>query len=588
MKNAFRSSSMMPMAGILALLLALGAPTWANPPETVNVHGSLVASDGTPLSGSRAYVVRFFDAESGGTQLGGDVTGMVLVSDEGLFNLPVIVPPAALAASALWYELGIDTDTPPDGNAEDDIFPERIRVHSVPYALEAGGVLYVDAGSIGDGMVTNTEFNYLAGVNQPIQEALDGKANAEDFSNVDNTSDMDKPVSTAMQAALDEKAPRVAEAFIMVETTSNPQTNGGNLRAAYEAAKAMEPHGQPLSATNRAVVLVPPGRYNLGRFTGIGPTGLTLDADFVDLVGLSTAREDQYIYNMSHVFPGGWVPDTTLVQTASDVRIENLVFDYDGDATDKFAYYPDANWGAGRTGSPPETRIRNCEFRAQHNRNSMRTAAEYAGTYENCVGGGWNAFGGGGGVASGTFIHCTGGARAFGGEGGEASGTFVHCTGGNEAFGAFGAASGSFTDCTGGSYAFGGGAGGVASGVFVHCTGGAYALGGHAIGIFRNCIGGNVSFGGGTDGNTTGGRFYNCHMAGPGYGANFNGRMENCRWGTGFLCDAEARIYRSTILGTVNLRHVSAGIAHSAVKGDIANTTAAVFNDFNLTSADVD
>ena len=380
MKNAFRSSSMMPMAGILALLLALGAPTWANPPETVNVHGSLVASDGTPLSGSRAYVVRFFDAESGGTQLGGDVTGMVLVSDEGLFNLPVIVPPAALAASALWYELGIDTDAPPDGDAGDDIFPQRIRVHSVPFALEAGTAAHVDAVNIGGGTVSNTEFNYLAGVTQPIQTALDAKANAADFSNVDNTSDLDKPVSTATQALLDGKLPRISEAYVVVEVTANVSTNGANLRNAYDAAKALTPFGNALSATNRAGVLVPPGRYNLG------DSALIINADFVDLVGMSTSRDNQYIYRNS---------GTVLSQSASDVRIENLVFHYTGSADTSYAYNPTVFWTDStiRIGSPAATRIRNCEFRASNR--IMPRGATFAGFYEDCVADGEYVFGSG-------------------------------------------------------------------------------------------------------------------------------------------------------------------------------------------------
>ncbi|MGV2871579.1 hypothetical protein [Colwellia sp. E150_009] len=47
-------------------------------------------------------------------------------------------------------------------------------------------------------------------LNKPIstatQSALDDKADSSDISNVDNTSDLDKPVSTATQAALDDKA----------------------------------------------------------------------------------------------------------------------------------------------------------------------------------------------------------------------------------------------------------------------------------------------------------------------------------------------------------------------------------------------
>jgi hypothetical protein len=53
--------------------------------------------------------------------------------------------------------------------------------------------------------------------------------------------------------------------------------NGANLRTAYTTAKALTPHGAALSATNRAVVILPPGAYALTET-------LTLDADYVDLV----------------------------------------------------------------------------------------------------------------------------------------------------------------------------------------------------------------------------------------------------------------------------------------------------------------
>ncbi|MBP7638449.1 MAG: hypothetical protein KBA18_11280 [Kiritimatiellae bacterium] len=697
----------------VSLLAIFGAvAVWAEPPETVNVHGALADPDGLPLSGARAYVVRFFDAETEGSQLGGDMTGMADVSDEGLFNIPVVLPAEALAAAAVWYALGIDTDTPPDADAGDDIFPERVRVHSVPFALEAGDVAHLDADRIGAGTVDNTEFGHLSGVTQPIQTALDAKADDADLTaheddannphavtaaqvglgnvdntpdaekpvstpmqaaldakadgadltahegdadnphavtaaqvglgsvdntadldkpvsttmqaaldakadgadltahegdagnphavtaaqvglgNVNNTSDADKPVSTATQAALDMKLPRTSEAYVVVEAASDAATNGTKLLEAYAAAKALTPFGAALSATNRAVVLVPPGKYNLGG------TPLTIDTDYVDLVGVSTARDDQYIYRA----------DNVLVQTASDVRIENLLVYYSSTTGSVHAYYPNATWddGVSHTGSPPATRIRNCEFRASLN--GMRIGVEYAGVYEDCVSGS-QAFGGGsGGTASGTFIHCTGGNTSFGGYG-TASGTFIHCTGGTYAFGGYygtasgkfidctgenytfggwhGTAIGTFTDCTGGNNAFGGNSG-AASGTFNNCIGGSSAFGGYgtASGTFNNCTGGEYAFGG-YAGTSTGGSFHGCRMTGT-YGVStFRGSMEDCRWGGGLTCGAEARIYRSTILGNVDLDGTAAGIAHSAVQGTIQNAGAASFNTGNLEDADV-
>ena len=81
----------------------------------------------------------------------------------------------------------------------------------------------------------------------------------------------------------------------------------------YYEAKALTPNGQPLSNSNRAAVFVPPGRYDLG--TAV----LVLDTEFVDLVGLSSARENQWILGESNGRGTG-----VVVQTANDVHIENL------------------------------------------------------------------------------------------------------------------------------------------------------------------------------------------------------------------------------------------------------------------------
>ena len=377
----------------------------------------------------------------------------------------------------------------------------------------------VDAATLGDGSVSNAEFETLDGVSGPLQTQLDGKADDADLTahtgdtdnphgvtatqvglgSVDNTADVDKPVSTVQQAALDGKLPYTGDAYIVVKTTSNAATNADNLRAAYTAAKALTPNGAALSATNRAVVLVPPGAYNLG------DSPLTLNRDYVDLVGLSTARDNQHIYRFGHV----------LTQTASDVRIENLLLHYTGTYNASYVYNPNATWNDGEdhNGSPPDTVIRNCAFRVNNSGyRSMRIGVEYAGTYENCAGGGSYTFGGYGGTASGTFTGCTGGNYAFGGYDGTASGTFTNCTGGGHAFGGQGECTSTsvFRNCTGGYRAFGGY--GTASGSFTNCTGGDRAFGGYfgtASGTFTGCTGGNDAFGGGGDGNASG-TFNNC------------------------------------------------------------------------------
>jgi hypothetical protein len=109
----------------------------ADPPSTINIRGTLTDSGGSPIVGTRAFEVRFFDAEVAGNPLGGVSSGTVEVEADGGFNIPIIPSALVLSASPVWYSLAIDTDTPPDGNAADDVFLLRIQLHSVPFALLA-------------------------------------------------------------------------------------------------------------------------------------------------------------------------------------------------------------------------------------------------------------------------------------------------------------------------------------------------------------------------------------------------------------------------------------------------------------------
>jgi parallel beta-helix repeat protein len=285
-----------------------------------------------------------------------------------------------------------------------------------------------------------------------------------------------------------------ASAYVVVETTDNAVTNGTKLIAAYAAAKALTPHGQALGADNRAVVLVPPGKYDLGAGQ------LLMDTEYVDVAGLSTLRDNQYIYGTANGAGTG-----VLRQTADNVKIENLfvelgltAFVLNGDDQDPAAYFPTTALG--------NAVVRNCLFKGDETSGwSMRLAIEYAGYYEDCTGGS-SSFGYGG-TASGTFTSCTGGNVSFG-TGGTASGTFTNCTGGSYSFGYGGTASGTFTNCTGGRSSFG--RSGDARGTFTSCTGGIYSFGwnGTASGTFTSCTGGDHSFG--YFGTASGGKFYFC------------------------------------------------------------------------------
>jgi len=339
-----------------------------------------------------------------------------------------------------------------------------------------------------NGSVSDDELAAIQGANSP--NATNSFATMNDLSDISGLS---------IQSA------------VVVETTSNAKTNGAALIAAYTAAKALTPNGEELSATNRACVIIPPGNYDLDHGEDDACVPLTLDTEFVDIIGLTTDRSLQQIYGTPEATNSG-----VIVQTADDVHVSNLyvkilteVGSANWNDTDSAAYFPST--------SLSNTVVDNCQFDGQGGSKyegkrlfSMRLYIEYSGTFTNCTGGHYS-FGGDEGTASGTFNYCTGGNRAFGGGGGTASGTFTNCTGGDYSFGGDGGtASGTFNYCTGGETAFGGG--GTASGTFTICTGGDYSFGGGgtASGTFTNCTGGDYSFGG--DGGTLSGQLYYCRL----------------------------------------------------------------------------
>jgi len=264
--------------------------------------------------------------------------------------------------------------------------------------------------------------------------------------------------------------------------------NGTALKAAYTAAKALTPNGDAKSATNRACVLVYPGRYDLVAATNTN--SLTLDTEFVDLVGVG-AREDIFITSVGN----------TVAQTANDVVIHGMTLESASGSTADATYYPNTNL--------PLTKMEDVNCVGNGSAKSHRTGVEF----------------------SGTFIDCTAGAGSFG-NGGAASGTFTNCTAGNDSFGNGGAASGTFTDCTAGAGSFGNG--GTASGTFTNCTAGNDSFGneGTASGTFSNCTAGDLGFGGV---GTASGTFSNCTAGEYGFGSfgTISGQLYGCRLTTG-------------------------------------------------------
>lgn len=428
--------------------------------------------------------------------------------------------------------------------------------------------------------------------------------------------------------------------YIIVRPSASATTNGTELRNAYAAAKTFTPNSLALSATNRATVLLLPGRYDLGT------TPLTMDTEFVDLVGLS--EEPRHVFITSQVI----LSDSgTIVQTADNVTIRNVSIDRTGSpagsgAGRTAAYFPNRtstaiqSWtsngttatvasnghglqngdsvritGSGDTsfdGAYTITRIDNNSFTFPSTVNSsgligtvterfddtyiencrfsgttdsgMRGATEYAGTYRRCVGGG-GSFGGtyagsgsSGAIASGLFEDCIGGGESFGV--GTASGTFTRCTGGTISFG--GTASGTFTDCS--------------------ASGSGFAI---ASGTFLRCSASGAGFG--SDFSTATGTLTDCTWttsSSLGYPGTFTGIMRRCRFVTTgpnsspLRVGAGAKIFDSTLIATGTGNSITAGSAvtislagcrmNRDVNANVSNNLGTLTESYNLIDADID
>ena len=315
-------------------------------------------------------------------------------------------------------------------------------------------------------------------------------------------------------------------AYKVVRTYATDAANGDSLRDAYADAATFV----GLSATNRFALLIPPGTYALGS------TGLTLNTQFVDLIGLG--RADETIITSVSNTNGG---NGTITQTTNDIKFRNLTIQNDaaaystGTDTDDSGYAPQ--------GVYPSTEFTDCIFRNPGTGGDgapfMRLGVEYGGTYQRCrgidAGSGISVFFA---IASGNYFDCHTSVNGFGylgeasgvftdsscfdgfGFGADASGSFTRCTAFNSGFGSGGIASGTFNQCTALTLSFGWGdaidpptCSGTFTGcratdnsfgnstntaVFINCTSGDNSFGqnGQTLsGTYKGCIGGDFSFG---------------------------------------------------------------------------------------------
>jgi hypothetical protein len=116
------------------------------------------------------------------------------------------LPPSTLESDLVWYELAIDTGE--DGIDDGDLFPDRVRVHSVPFALRAG-----DADSLG-GLVAQ---DYLPSASLSTQVwSLEGNA-AGEFDFLGTTNDRALELHVNGQRA-----------FRLIPDATSPNVLGGN------------------------------------------------------------------------------------------------------------------------------------------------------------------------------------------------------------------------------------------------------------------------------------------------------------------------------------------------------------------------
>lgn len=274
---------------------------------------------------------------------------------------------------------------------------------------------------------------------------------------------------------------------IEVAVGTNPTTNGANLLAAYTAAKALTPNGSALSATNRASVFIPPALYTINN-----GTGLVLDAQYVDLVGIGSDRKTCVISNVR--------------QTANDVRMRNLSIN---------SWYPNTNLNM--------TQATDCVLTFLVD-NYGTVSATISGTFSRCVFGVSSVVYVGSQQYSGNFTDCDfsglGGASFTRGFSGifnncvsisafstPATGTYSNCS----IFGLYETVSGTYSDCTiSGFY--------VLNGTFTRCslTTANATLGG----AYFYCLINGYQL-------QASGSFKECAIS-DAYNSNFSGDFRNC------------------------------------------------------------
>jgi hypothetical protein len=216
---------------------------------------------------------------------------------------------------------------------------------------------------------------------------------------------------------------------------------GDDLNAKYTAAKTLTPNGAELSATNRASLIIFPGKYTLS-------PKLAINTEFIDLIGLGAQAQKPVVFI-------GEDNGNAINVSANDVRISGISVGYNSFEI---------------TGDKPLQVFENCAGGDYSFNLGFAYNAQLTGTFINCIGGNYSFNSGLNGDVIGTFTNCTAGDYSFGVYGGTTSGTFNNCISGTGSFGGVGLLTGRLFYCR------------ITSGTFQTPTG---------AGVIRLCIDGN-------------------------------------------------------------------------------------------------
>ena len=124
-------------------------------PEGVIIQGTLKDADG-PLSGVREWRVQYYDVQTGGNPLGAPISGTMSLSESGRWSVNLTPPEEVMNTTGeVWYELAIDSATPPDGAIDpDDVFTDRKMVESVLFTRRSAKANQAQTASMAENSLT--------------------------------------------------------------------------------------------------------------------------------------------------------------------------------------------------------------------------------------------------------------------------------------------------------------------------------------------------------------------------------------------------------------------------------------------------